>query len=283
MKHWCYLLLCAAVMGCERSPVPEATRMAPGLFWWQHTLGEGALRPGMEDSVLVAVRIAEDGQEPGSLYSTERWFGMSPELAAFWARMRSGDSATVVARNKALPWQALGAVAPEKAPPDAWYRMQLVMRRVRTPEEAREVEEALVGGRSASFEDSLLVEFFARDSAEWKDLLGVRYRLDTRKGHGERSRYGDQLALHYRAYLLGSDRLVDDTRNNGMPLTFRLGDKGQVVPGLEIAVQTLREGDRGVFILPSDQAFGASGSASGIVPPWTPMRFEVERVPLEGS
>ena len=43
----------------------------------------------------------------------------------------------------------------------------------------------------------------------------------------------------------------------------------------------MREGELSLFILPSAIAFGATGSSTGIVPPYTPVIFEIELLELK--
>ncbi|MFT3885524.1 MAG: FKBP-type peptidyl-prolyl cis-trans isomerase [Flavobacteriales bacterium] len=45
---------------------------------------------------------------------------------------------------------------------------------------------------------------------------------------------------------------------------------------MEVALHVLRFGGRGRFIVPAELAFGPKGSSSGIVPPWTPLLYDVE-------
>ena len=49
-----------------------------------------------------------------------------------------------------------------------------------------------------------------------------------------------------------------------------------MIDGIERAVRMMREGEVSLFILPSAVAFGAEGSSTGIVPPYTPVIFEIE-------
>ena len=42
----------------------------------------------------------------------------------------------------------------------------------------------------------------------------------------------------------------------------------------------MKEGERSIFILPSQIGFGESGSSTGIIPPYTSTIFEVELIEL---
>ena len=49
-----------------------------------------------------------------------------------------------------------------------------------------------------------------------------------------------------------------------------------MIKGLEEAIGMMREGEKSLFILPSELGFGNQGSSTGIIPPFTSLIFEVE-------
>ena len=71
-------------------------------------------------------------------------------------------------------------------------------------------------------------------------------------------------------------KLFDSTWKRNQPFEFVYGTEMQVVQGLEIALRTMKEKERALFVMPSEMAFGKKGSSTRIVPPFTPVVFEVE-------
>ena len=63
-------------------------------------------------------------------------------------------------------------------------------------------------------------------------------------------------------------------------MEWRLGTQDQLVPALEHAVLHSRHAERFTVWSVSDQAFGSQGSFRAGIPPHTPLRFDVEVVPL---
>ena len=63
-------------------------------------------------------------------------------------------------------------------------------------------------------------------------------------------------------------------------MEWRLGTQDQLVPALERAVLNSRHSERFTVWSVSDQAFGSQGSSRAGIPPRTPLRFDVEVVPL---
>ena len=49
---------------------------------------------------------------------------------------------------------------------------------------------------------------------------------------------------------------------------------------MEDAIGMMHEGEKALFIMPSELAFGENGSSTGIIPPFTSLIFEVELVAI---
>lgn len=282
MRAWSFVLAVVVLLlaGCVHPPLPGAKRIADGIFWKLRTLGEGERLSTDSDSVLVRVRMARLGAEPGSLFSTERWYGMQgirPTVAGLlFGKMRQGDSVSVAIEAARVPWTVLGAAMPPAGTDTGWVALELSLLQQRSRAESRALAEALLSLRTEADEERILTAYLLGDPS-WSEFLGVLYKLDTTRGRGEPIQSGDLITIAYTASFLDNGRVFDDTHRQ--PLTFRLGDPGQVIKGLEVAAHVLpRKGGKGRFIIPSKLAFGPTGSSSGIVPPWTPVLYEVEVV-----
>jgi len=99
------------------------------------------------------------------------------------------------------------------------------------------------------------------------------YLVPTKKGIGVGVKAGDLISITYTGHFL-SGRVFDSVSIKA-PLQFRFGDTAQVVRGLEIALKKMIEGEQAKIIIPSQLAFGESGSSTGIVPPYTTVVYEV--------
>ncbi len=98
---------------------------------------------------------------------------------------------------------------------------------------------------------------------------GLKYYL-LKEGTGKNIAPNDTIKLQYVGKLLDgqvcdkSDGVAEFIANNIVP------------KGLEEGVGLMREGSKGLFILPSDLAFGAEGIEGGIVPPYSVLVYEVD-------
>jgi FKBP-type peptidyl-prolyl cis-trans isomerase len=195
-----------------------------------------------------------------------------PQEAVKALQLRAGDSASVLLRGARIPARNPGS---QRLSTDtAWIGVEVSLLRVRSQAESRRMAWERLMARDARDEERILATFLEQSKDEWSERMGIRYAGIT--GSGTPIASGQQVTLHYRARFLDTGRVFDDTWKGGQPLTFKLGDPGQVIKGLEIALHLLPDGGRGRFIIPSALAFGPQGSSGGIVPPFTPLLYEVE-------
>ena len=242
-------------------------------------LGDGERLPTDSDSAFVRVRVALHGDEPGSLFSTERWFGdistVLPDGAERRITFHEGDSVSLVARARRIPWDALAAERGHLSD-TSWVDVELSLHALRSRAESRRLAEERWRSRTAADEEAALAGYFTRDTSTWARTMGIFHQIDHPSPRKPRIQSGQLVTIAYTARFLHDGQLFDDTYSTRQPLTFRLGDPGQVIRGLEVAVHLLPKGGRGRFIIPSELAFGPDGSSGRIVPPWTPVLYEVE-------
>ena len=267
------------LIACDRSPFPGFKPIDDEVHFKLRMLGDGERLPTDSDSVLVRVRMALHGEAPGSLFSTEQWYGdigtVLPPGSAQAISFHEGDSVSLIANAGRVPWEAIDRATVSVA--DSLYvDMELSLHALRSRAESRALAEELRMSRTAADEDSTLAHYFAVSTEKWQHFMGVSFLPDARNPKTPRLQSGQVVTIEYTASFLENGRLFDDTYSTRQPLTFRLGDPGQVIKGLEIAVHLLPKGGKGRFIFPSALAFGTEGSSSRIVPPWTPVLYEVE-------
>lgn len=111
-----------------------------------------------------------------------------------------------------------------------------------------------------------------------QDMNDGIYFRSLMKGNGTRPRSGDELMVRYKTWL-ADGQLIDDTFQ-GQPLEYIVGKPDQVLSGFSKAMARMTEGEKALFILPSDQAYGEKGSSSGIVPPFAALIYEAQLVKI---
>ena len=118
-------------------------------------------------------------------------------------------------------------------------------------------------------------EAFAKEIVGFdKTESGLYYKI-TQHGNGKKPQAGQKVAVHYTGMLLDKS-VFDSSYSRRQPLNFTVG-VGQVIEGWDEGILLLHEGDKARLVIPSDLAYGASGSG-GVIPPHAPLIFDVELV-----
>jgi len=103
---------------------------------------------------------------------------------------------------------------------------------------------------------------------------GLRIRM-LNVGSGPKPTRGQQVSVHYTGRFAGG-QVFDSSFSRNKPIQFKAG-AGQVIEGWDEAMLHLPEGSKAELYIPSDLAYGSRG-AGGVIPPHTPLVFEVEMV-----
>ncbi|KAE8022907.1 hypothetical protein FH972_008668 [Carpinus fangiana] len=102
---------------------------------------------------------------------------------------------------------------------------------------------------------------------------GLKKKL-VKEGEGwETPTTGDEVEVHYTGTLLDGTPF-DSSRDRGIPFKFKLG-QGQVIKGWDEGIKTMKKGEKAIFTIPSELAYGESGSPPTI-PPNATLQFDVE-------
>jgi FKBP-type peptidyl-prolyl cis-trans isomerase len=96
-----------------------------------------------------------------------------------------------------------------------------------------------------------------------------------KEGEGETVKRGDTLVLNYEGRFLNG-KYFDSTYKRNRAFEYIYGTEWQVIKGMEIAVSGMKEGERAIFIMPSDLAFGTRGNSNGAIPPFSTLIYEIE-------
>ncbi|CAA3007347.1 peptidyl-prolyl cis-trans isomerase FKBP62-like [Olea europaea subsp. europaea] len=109
---------------------------------------------------------------------------------------------------------------------------------------------------------------------EEKDIgNGLKKKL-LKEGDGwEKPSSGDEVEVHYVGTLLDGTQF-DSSRDRGTPFKFKLG-QGQVIKGWDEGIKTMKKGEKALFTIPPELAYGESGSPPTI-PSNATLQFEVE-------
>lgn len=105
-----------------------------------------------------------------------------------------------------------------------------------------------------------------------KTPSGLAY-VDLQTGTGPQPTAGKAVKVHYTGWLENGTKF-DSSVDRNQPFDFIIG-VGQVVPGWDEGVMTMRVGGKRKLVIPPQLGYGASG-AGGVIPPNATLIFEVE-------
>ena len=91
-------------------------------------------------------------------------------------------------------------------------------------------------------------------------------------GNGSSPKSGDSVTVHYTGKFL-NEVIFDTSISRGQPFVFSI-DRGQVIPGWDIALKTMALNETSIFIIPPEMAYGRHG-APPTIPPNSTLLFEI--------
>ena len=90
---------------------------------------------------------------------------------------------------------------------------------------------------------------------------------------------GDEISVHYKGRLASNGKLFDSTYKRQYPFTFRVG-VGKVIPGWDIGMMKLSQGEKATLMIPAAMAYGKRG-VDKVIPPNSDLIFEVHLVKIK--
>lgn len=271
------------IMSCSLfEKYPGYSKAKSTIYYKLLAVGEDTVKakPGDYITVDIAYRTMEDSlfffgrrimqiskpQFPGSI---EECFLM----------MAEGDSLSFIISADNFFQKTLGTSLPQFISPNSNMKVDVMMIDFRSEEQYKKEKEEFLKWIEdfGEYEQMVLKRFIEEEDIEVEPVEAGFYYLPVKEGEGKKVELGDLITVHYEGKFLNG-KYFDSTRKRNMPLEFVYGTEWQVIEGLEKGIGMMHEGERAIFIFPSEFAFGDKGSTTGIIPPFTSVVFDVEIV-----
>jgi len=147
-----------------------------------------------------------------------------------------------------------------------------------TTDAALKAEELKAEKENAMKENEIIAKYIAdKQITPSKSSSGLMYII-SEPGAGEQAQAGKTVKVHYTGRLLDGTKF-DSSLDRNDPIEFKLG-QGMVIKGWDEGIALLKVGGKALLIIPSDLAYGSRG-AGGVIPPFSPLTFEVELVSVQ--
>jgi|GEM_PF-3845380 len=193
------------------------------------------------------------------------------DILDVFLRMKKGDKATAY-----VPvW--IADKDSSRKDDQQWYRYEIILhdfmrkeayeqKRIDRLKELETIEGHLFDSLSSKYPAANLL-----NTQQGIHIILIQRTADT---HHPFLQEGQDVTVHYKLKLLPQMNLLDNSYDRGEPFTFTLG-KGEVIKGWDLALPSLKKGDKAILLIPSWLAYGERGAGHDIQPD-TPLWFEIE-------
>jgi FKBP-type peptidyl-prolyl cis-trans isomerase FkpA len=281
MKTFFFPFLLIVCLSCHRnSKYPDFSELGNGTWYKLHRIGENPVKPKPGDFITVNLSYAT--MNDSTFFRGTRKLQIDTpayegSVDACFALMAEGDSATYILNARDFFSKTLKSPRPKFIPADGSLKINAGLQSIQTRAEYEKQKEAFLTWIEdfGDYEKVVLKQFISAEKPGIKPLPSGIYYLNLRPGKGKKVELGDTLTLNYEGRFLNG-KFFDSTVKRHQPFQFVYGTEWQVIKGLEQAIGMMREGERSLFILPSELGYGNTGSSTGVIPPFTSLIFEVE-------
>lgn len=283
--------LLAFVQSCSDSPFPDFTKTNNGLYYKLVDIGDSDKKPKAGDYITAQIIIKSE--KDSILYDT-RTIGLDGAVTFILAEpehekdyregfqyLSEGDSAVFLTDAYALYMKRNKAMVPKGMKMESIITVHVRILKIRTPEEhSKDILDKNEKSEKAEFEEKKILDKYITDSSVSALLIGNgMYYIKLRDGKGVTPDSGSIALLNYRGNFLNGRCF--DFFYESQPFEWMVGQEEQLIKGLEMGVHRMHEGEKAKFIIPSHLAYGSTGSANGIVPPFTTVIYEVELLKVQ--
>lgn len=281
MKHITVIVLLVFAASCTRESIyPGFSKGKHGVIFKLEKLGESNKKPRIGDYITadityltMADSVFFNGRRKLKL-SHPKYRGAIEDC---FMMLREDESATFIISADDFFQKTLESKTPEFIEPMSLMKVKMEIIEIQTHHEYNLEKQAFLNWINdfGEYEKVILTQYLKDAKLPVQPLNSGLYYLQIEAGKGKKIVKGDTITINYEGRFLNG-KFFDSTVRRNQPFQFVYGTEWQVIKGLEEGLALMREGEKAIFILPSELAFGQSGSSTGIIPPFTSLIFEVE-------
>ncbi|MCC7051236.1 MAG: FKBP-type peptidyl-prolyl cis-trans isomerase [Bacteroidia bacterium] len=284
------ITLLVVLVSCKqkvKEPYPGFNKTEHDVYFKRITIGDGKLIPHEGDSLFLKVLFSDtlgnvifnSNQGSGTgvigLFLSEKTSNNFFEKAL--TTMVEGDSTQFIINADSLYLQSFNIQLPSTIKKGSLLYVFAQLFKHKNAEqiafEKKQYEKWAT--EMLEIENKKLEEYLSLKKITIKPDSNGIYLLNITQGTGKPIyQYGNVL-IYLKGNLLDGTE-VENTCPPNQPLEFFSGQAGQVVRAVELILPKLKIGGKATFITSSKWAYGALGSSTGIVHPFTSILYQIE-------
>jgi FKBP-type peptidyl-prolyl cis-trans isomerase len=266
------------------SPFPEYESTQSGIYYKYHKIGEEKEQPSYTDYVTVNIKYKTI--KDSIFFEAKRRFQINKPnyLGAIdecFTMLSVGDSASFVLLTEPFFKQTLQQTVPSFLSSNQYFIVDVEMLDFISEEQfVKEKEEFLAWIEDfAIYEKTKLNNYLSDCTNDYQmDGQGL-YKMIIDEGDSLTVKAGDTLVLDYEGRFMNG-KIFDSTIKRKRTFEYIYGTEWQVIKGMEIAVSKMKMGEKSIFILPSELAFGQQGNSNGAIPPFSTLIYEIKLIQI---
>ncbi|HOP02916.1 MAG TPA: FKBP-type peptidyl-prolyl cis-trans isomerase [Tenuifilaceae bacterium] len=281
------IIIAVVLVGCTNSSkeFKGYSVTKTGIHYKLISLGDGYAKAKPTD--YITVNIAYRTTLDSLFFQGYRRFQLTDSqfegsIDECFAMLSQGDSASFYISASNFFAKTIEADLPGFFKETDYLRVDMRLLEIQTEKQYQNEKEAFLHWIDdfGEYEKILLKQYIEEEKLDFEPTESGLYYIPVQTGYGNKIQQGDTITVHYEGRFFNG-KIFDSTRKRNEPFVFVLGQKWQVVEGLEEAIGMMYPGERALFIIPSRLGFGEGGSSTGIVPPFTSVLFDVEVVDVK--
>lgn len=276
----CLLILIAAMLSfCKEPDIPGYKLADNGIYYRIHKSGDKSKKAKIDD-YLVADIVYQTMKDSVFFQARRKVQITDPEYPGSidhcFAMLYAGDSASFIIDAYKFFNYTLRRPLPAFIKFNDKFKVSAKVLSVKTPQEFEMEKTEFLSWIDdfSEYEQVLLAHYIQKEQISVDPTNSGLYHIIISKGNDTCVTRGDTILVHYEGRFL-SGKIFDSTWKREAPFEFVYGQEWQVIQGLEEAIGQMKENEISFFIMPSQIAFGDSGSSTGIIPPFTTVIFKV--------
>ncbi len=251
-----------------------------GIHYKLLAIGEDNQKPSLGDYITVDLKY-KTIKDSVFFIGKRRLRMVSPEyrgaIEECFAMLSKGDKAEFIIDAENFFHRTLQISLPSFIKPGDDIKIEITMLDFQSEEDYERQKQAFMKWIEdfGEYEKEVLNQYLQKQKLNIKPTASGLYYLRLIPGNGKKVKTGDTVMIDYEGRFLDG-KFFDSTIKRKESFQFVYGTEWQVIKGLEEAIGMMEEQEKALIIVPSELAFGPTGSSTGIIPPYCSLIFEIE-------